>query len=94
MRIDVYAQVTQLYNSSTSKVKSTAKTARTRFADAVEISGTGKDYQIAKNAAFAAEDIRKDVVDPIKTQVQSGTYSVSDSDFADKLLSQYSAQLM
>ncbi len=91
MRIDAYTQVTQIYNNS--KVKSAAKPARTGFSDAVQISSAGKDYQVAKQAVAKVSDIRQDVIDPIKTAVQSGTYEVSDSDFADKLLAKYSSIL-
>lgn len=91
MRIDAYTQVTQLYNST--KVKSVAKPAKTGFSDAVEISSSGKDYQTAKKAAFAAADIRSDIVSPLKSAVANGSYDVSDSDFADKLLERYSSFL-
>jgi anti-sigma28 factor (negative regulator of flagellin synthesis) len=37
--------------------------------------------------------VRAELVDPIKTAVQGGTYDVSDSDFADKLLEKYSSIL-
>jgi negative regulator of flagellin synthesis FlgM len=91
MRIDAYTQVTQLYNNT--KVKSAAKPARAGFSDAVQISSFGKDYQVAKKALASATDVRAELVDPIKTAVQGGTYDVSDSDFADKLLEKYSSIL-
>lgn len=91
MRVEAYTQVTQLYN--TSKVKSSAKPAKTGFSDAVEISSFGKDYQVAKKAVMSAPDIREDVVASVKTAIDEGTYNVSDSDFADKLLERYSSVL-
>ncbi len=91
MRIDAYTQVSQIYNNT--KVKSAAKPTRAGFSDAVEISSFGKDYQVAKKAVMSAPDVREDVVSPIRTAVQNGTYQVSDSDFADKLLERYSSIL-
>lgn len=91
MRIDAYTQVTQLYNNT--KVKSAAKPAKAGFSDAVQISSFGKDYQVAKKALAGAPDMRAELMDPIKTAVQSGTYDVSDSDFADKLLEKYGSIL-
>lgn len=91
MRIDAYTQVTQLYN--TSKAKSVAKPAKTGFSDAVEISSFGKDYQVAKKAVMSAPDIREDVVASVKAAMEQGTYNVSDSDLADKLLGRYSSVL-
>ena len=91
MRIDAYTQVTQLYNNT--KVKSAAKPTRAGFSDAVQISNAGKDYQVAKKAVASASDIREDAIASIKTAVQNGTYDVSASDFADKLLEKYSSIL-
>lgn len=91
MRIDAYTQVTQLYN--TSKVKGTAKPTKTGFSDAVEISSFGKDYQVAKKAVMSAPDIREDMVASVKAAIDEGTYNVSDSDLADKLLKRYGSVL-
>lgn len=89
MRIDAYTQVTQLYNNT--KVKSAAKPTRAGFSDAVQISNSGKDYQVAKKALASTPDVRAELVDTYKAAVQGGTYDVSDSDLADKLLEKYSS---
>ena len=89
MRIDAFNQVTQLYK--TNSTKKTYKMSTTQAADKLEISQMGKDYQVAKKAVASAPDVRAELVDSIKTAVQGGTYDVSDSDFADKLLEKYSA---
>ena len=87
MRIEAYTQVQQLYN--TNKPRKTEKTNSVSRKDQLEISSFGKDLQAAKAAINAAPDVREDVMAPIKTSIQNGTYSVSDGSFADKLLAKY-----
>lgn len=89
MRIDAYSQIQQIYN--TNKAGTAQKTAKPSFRDAVEISNQGKDFQFAKQAVASAPDVRTEMVEPLKSSVQNGTYDVSDSDFADKLLEKYSS---
>lgn len=87
MRIEAYTQVQQLYNSAkVQKEQNVAKKGRT---DKVEISSTGLDFQVAKAAVQGANDIRFDVVEPIKQSIANGTYEVSSESFADKLLKKY-----
>jgi negative regulator of flagellin synthesis FlgM len=87
MRINPYIQVQQVYNNS--KVSKTGKAANVSRTDGLEISSVGKDIQTAKTALAQTPDIREDVVARIKSQVQNGTYDVSPSAFADKLLEAY-----
>ena len=87
MRIEAYTQVQQLYNNkNTAKTKQTTKAS---FADQLQISSLGKDIQTAKQAVANAPDVREEVVAPIKTAIQNGTYQVSNGSFADKLLEKY-----
>ncbi|MBE5859784.1 MAG: flagellar biosynthesis anti-sigma factor FlgM [Butyrivibrio sp.] len=92
MRIEAYSQVQQIYG--TSKVNKTAKTQKTTsVSDNLQISSIGKDIQVAKQAVKDAPDVREDVVAPIKSAIQNGTYDVSGEDFADKLLARLSESL-
>ncbi len=87
MRIEAYTQVQQLYNNkNTAKTKQTTKAS---FADQLQISSLGKDIQTAKQAVANAPDVREEVVAPIKTAIQNGTYQVSSGSVADKLLEKY-----
>ncbi len=87
MRIEAYTQVQQMYNTrKTANVKSKSNVS---FSDQVQISSVGKDIQIAKQAVANADDIREDVIAPIKAQVQADTYEVSTESFADKLMQKY-----
>ena len=87
MRIEAYNQVQQLYRSQ--RVNKNQKTTRTTFADQVQISSIGKDIQIAKAAVKASPDVRAELTAPIKEKIQSGTYSVETSSFAEKLIQKY-----
>ena len=93
MRIEAYNQVAQLYQ--TSNTKNTSQTAKSNGMgrDEVQISSTGRDFNVAKTAVSEAADIREDLVADIKAKIKSGTYEVSTDDFADKLLSQYGSIL-
>lgn len=89
MRIEAYNQVAQLYQ--TSNTKNTSQTGKTNSMgrDEVQISSTGKDYNVAKAAVSEAADIREDLVAEMKAKINSGTYEVSSDDFAEKLLGQF-----
>lgn len=89
MRIEAYNQITQMYNSSRpSKVKGADGV---RKKDEVEISQSGRDYQVAKQAVAASSDIRADKVTQIKKQIASGEYKVDTADFVVKLIEKYEA---
>ncbi|MCR5415224.1 MAG: flagellar biosynthesis anti-sigma factor FlgM [Pseudobutyrivibrio sp.] len=89
MRIEAYNQVAQLYQASNTKNTSAAAKTNAYGRDEVQISSTGKDYQVAKAGVAEAEDIREDLVADIKEKIKNGTYEVSADDFAEKLLSQF-----
>ncbi len=89
MGIEAYNQITQAYNASRpSKVKSAEGSDKR---DQVQISQTGRDYQVAKQAVAESPDIRADKVTQIKKQIASGCYKVDTGDFAAKLLEKYEA---
>lgn len=87
MRIDAFQKVSQLYQ--TNSTKKTYKNSSLYTNDSVEISRTGKDYQIAKQAVAQSPDIREDKVNAIKQAMISGTYNVSGEELADKLIEDY-----
>lgn len=87
MRIEAYTQVQQIYQSK--KVNQTQKANSTSHVDQVQISSFGKEIQAAKAALAGSPDIREELTAPIKAQVQSGTYSVDNTAFAEKLIKKY-----
>lgn len=92
MRIEAYTQVQQLYN--TKRTNKTTKAKGTSFSDQLQISSMGKDIQAAKQAVKNAPDIREEMIAPIKTSIQNGTYQVSGESFANKLLEKYQESMM
>lgn len=87
MRIEAYTQVQQIYQSK--KVNQIQKANSTSHVDQVQISSFGKEIQAAKAALAGSPDIREELTAPIKAQVQSGTYSVDNTAFAEKLIKKY-----
>lgn len=87
MRIDAYNKIAKIYEThSTTKIASNRKT---MGKDKFEISSTGKDIQIAKEALKQVPDIREDKVKDIMKRMESGTYNVSAKEVADKLVERF-----
>lgn len=93
MRIGTYNMINQIYGAKgTKKSNATNGTNYASFKDEVSFSSMGKDMQVAKNALAGVSDVRSAKISELKAQVANGTYNVSPSDFADKLISAYNAQ--
>lgn len=88
MRVEAYTQVQQLYNNSKKAVKAPVTSSGSK-SDQIQISSIGKDFQTAKAAVKASNDVREDVIAPLKAEIQSGSYFVSGENFAEKLLQKY-----
>lgn len=86
MRIDALNKINEIYKASS--VKSTSKAKGSSFSDMLEISQTGKDYQIAKQIVARTPDVREAKINEIKERMQAGTYNVTIEDVADKLINQ------
>lgn len=84
MRVEAYTQVQQIYASR--KTEKGQKTAQASFADQLQISNAGKEYQVAKTAVMNTPDIREDIIAPLRSSFQSDTYKVSAEQFAEKIL--------
>lgn len=84
MRIDAFNKISEIYN--TNSIKNTAKAKGGSFSDMLEISQTGKDYQIAKQFVARTSDVREDKIKEIKERMEAGTYNVTIEDVADKLI--------
>lgn len=87
MRIESYNQINQIYCSEkTNGIKQNIATSKN---DKLEISQTGLDYQIAKKAVAEVVDVREELVNKVKADIQSGNYDVSADDFANKVIESY-----
>lgn len=84
MRVESYNQVHQLYQ--TGKVNKTRPVGSKSRTDQLQFSNLGRDIGSAQAAISATPDIREEIVAPIRTRVQNGTYSVDNATFAEKLL--------
>lgn len=84
MRINKLDNIFQLYNknSGVNKVKSESGT---KASDEIKISEKALEFQFAMEKVKNVEIMRKDKVDKIKQQVQSGTYEVDGNKIADKI---------
>lgn len=87
MRIENIQMVAQLYDKKS--VAKTKKVSETDTADQLEISQAGRDYQIAKKAVKESAEVREDLVKKIKSQIDSGEYSVTGDEFASKVIEKY-----
>lgn len=88
MRIEAYSQVQQIYKPRQS-ARNQQVSGASYNSDQLQISTAGRDYQTAKAAAAAAPDVREDLVASIKSRIDNGTYQVSTSAFAEKLLAKF-----
>ena len=90
MRIDAYNQIQQIYGANKIKKAEEKKSVgKSSFMDELRLSSMGIDAQLAKQALANTPDIRKDKVEPVKQQIEEGTYEVDPDDFAGKLLEKY-----
>ncbi len=90
MRIDSFGQIQQLYGL-TGKNSRVQQTGSTGFSDKLQLSDSGKDYQVAKAYVAQSPDVRQDKISALKEQIANGTYDVSPESFADKILAGYQA---
>ena len=74
MRIDAYMQVSQIYQAN--KTKNAPKTGKAGSRDSLEISSFGNAYQVAKQAASQASDVREDKVKEIQAQQEPILYQL------------------
>ena len=90
MRIDAYNQIQQIYGTKKPAKVEGKKTTGTSFKDQLLLSATAQDATIAKKALSNTPDVREDLVNSIKEQIDNGTYEVDIEDFAGKILEKYS----
>lgn len=88
MRIEAMSEISQMYQANGTKRKPGKSAVSSK--DTVEISGFGRELQVAKQAIAQAPDIREDKVQEIKASMANGTYNVPMGALADKLLNGFS----
>ena len=87
MRIDAYNRISGLYQNT--GVKKTLKKDSASGKDKFEISNAGRTFQVAKKAVEQTPEVREDKIKTIKEQLSAGTYNVSASEVAGKIVDSY-----
>ncbi len=87
MRINSIKQVEQIYRKT--NAKSNVTSTKASSSDRIEISSMGRDLQVAKKAVSESDDVRWEKVKDIKERMQSGAYSVSCEEVAEKMVESY-----
>jgi len=90
MRIDAFNKISEVYKAH--NVRKSGKVAKGGLRDTIEISQTGKDYNVARQIVAATPDIREAKVNEIKKRMEAGTYQVRLEDLAEKLVNEYFEQ--
>lgn len=80
-------KVSKVYDSQKNITKTDRGNKATTKKDVVSISGQGRDFQTVMKALKDIPDIRKDKVEKIQKQIETGKYQVSGKDIADSILS-------
>lgn len=92
MRIEAYNKINEIYK--TNKPAAVKQAVKAGGKDEVQISQSGRDYQLAKQAVLDAPDVREDFINDIKSRIEAGTYEVSGNDFASKVIAKYKEQIL
>ncbi|MDQ2085107.1 flagellar biosynthesis anti-sigma factor FlgM [Herbivorax sp. ANBcel31] len=79
-------KVNGVYDSQKNINKADKASKATSKKDVVSISGQAKDFQTAMKALKDVPDIRKDKVERLQNQMESGNYQVSGKDIANSVL--------
>ncbi len=87
MRIESYTKVQQAYGVKKSNKTQSAQ--QVGGSDQLDISNMGRVIQFTKQAVTNTPDVREDLVNPLKEQMDAGTYQVDSGSFADKLMAKY-----
>ena len=74
-----------------SNVSKTTKTDKTKKTDQLNISSTGRDFQIAMDEIKNQPEVRTEKVDELRNQIKAGTYNVDAKSIAEKMLSDANA---
>lgn len=88
MQINPINNIGNVYKSNKAR-KSYSENVVSSSKDSLAISGFAKELSLAKKAVDQAPDIRQAKVDDIKKQMEAGSYNVSASQVADRIISRF-----
>lgn len=75
----------QIYNKKSTQSMKNSKGVKGPK-DELELSNNAKEYQVALKAFKNLPEVRQDLVDDLKAQINQGKYNVSGSEIADKII--------
>ena len=87
MRIDRVSSIYDTY--STQSATHSKGVDKVKSKDEVKLSTQAKDFATIRQKLADVPDVREDMVQDIKVRMKQGTYEVSSSDIAQKILSQF-----
>ncbi len=87
MRIGSIDSISQIYQTQTGAI---GKTQSVQKQDEVQVSDEALMRGIAYRATKDSPEVRMDLVNDIKNQIQNGTYDVSARDVSEKIVNQLS----
>ncbi len=85
MRINGIHGVNQVYKANKAK-KAYGASGSVNSKDTLALSDFAKELSVAKSAVDQTPDVRQIRVDEIKQQMEAGTYNITASQIADKLI--------
>ena len=87
LRVNALSGTTRI-TAKTHTPKVTASVAGTEMGqrDSFTISGTAGDFMMLRRVLAGTSDVRQDLVDTVRERMDSGSYTVSASDVAEKIL--------
>lgn len=87
MRIDPISRAYEVYKSQQTTPVKKSNTVSSK--DQVELSSVAKEFGSVYKMALEVPEIRKDKVESLKEQMNSGTYNVKSEEVAKKIMSQF-----
>jgi negative regulator of flagellin synthesis FlgM len=84
------ARAAQSYGVKPDKAQAASKPGQP--SDKIEISAAAKDFQVAMKALKGVPDTREEKINRLKDLIDSGNYSVSGRDVAEKMIEDIKAQ--
>lgn len=79
-------KILNIYNNQ-GNVSKITKTDKTKKIDQLNISSTGRDFQIAMDEIKNKPEVRTEKIEELRKQIQAGTYKVDAKAIADKMIS-------
>ena len=88
MKLTGVTSVYTAYQSSNATPKQKSQITESQK-DTIAISGEARTFQMTMQALNNVPDVRSEIVDPLKSKMESGAYTVSNEALADSILDRF-----